>query len=536
MVRLTGVLLAAAVLAIPSSLPAAEDDFAGNWKVVLLGQAQRTYWLIRLDGRGGQWSGVILDRSRRVPDTTVDDVRVSAEGVHFTLTFGDQKVHFEGTLPKGEPKTAFGSVDLDGDLVPARLEATRMRSFDDINKEILSRKARGTEVFEAALDLLGHAAEKKYQPDEIRAWAGKAFEAAAAYGPAWQREIGLRITTALADQEGFGPEATDYARRTEQLLTGNTAAKAQLRILDALAAALRSAGQPREAAALEARVDKLEAPADRDYFRKVPPLKTVPFQGRKEKSDRAVLVELFTGAQCPPCRAADLAFDALETTYKPADVVLLEYHLHVPGPDPLTNPYTQARSEYYEKEVDGTPAILFNGKPGAEGGGSVADASAKYREYRDVIDRLLEKPTNVTIQTKVSRKGQKLDISAEVSGLEATGNTTRLRLALVEEEIRYVGGNGIRFHHRVVRAMPGGPNGFALPDKTAKHSVSIDLADLRKKLGQYLTEGEHKEALARGPKPLALKRLSLVVFVQDDRTKEVLQAAQVEVPAEEAAR
>ena len=51
-----------------------------------------------------------------------------------------------------------------------------------------------------------------------------------------------------------------------------------------------------------------------------------------------VLVELFTGAECPPCVAADLAFDALGKTYKPTDVVLLEYHLHIPGPDALTNP------------------------------------------------------------------------------------------------------------------------------------------------------------------------------------------------------
>ena len=52
---------------------------------------------------------------------------------------------------------------------------------------------------------------------------------------------------------------------------------------------------------------------------------------------RVVVVELFTGAECPPCVSADVAFDALLETYKPNEVVLLEYHLHIPGPDPLTN-------------------------------------------------------------------------------------------------------------------------------------------------------------------------------------------------------
>ena len=53
-------------------------------------------------------------------------------------------------------------------------------------------------------------------------------------------------------------------------------------------------------------------------------------------------MELFTGAQCPPCVAADVAFDVLEKTYKPADLVLIQYHLHIPGPDPLTNAASEA--------------------------------------------------------------------------------------------------------------------------------------------------------------------------------------------------
>ena len=54
--------------------------------------------------------------------------------------------------------------------------------------------------------------------------------------------------------------------------------------------------------------------------------KTKPSWYVVAKNDRAVLVELFTGSQCPPCVAADLAFDTLAKTYKPADAILLEYH------------------------------------------------------------------------------------------------------------------------------------------------------------------------------------------------------------------
>ena len=69
------------------------------------------------------------------------------------------------------------------------------------------------------------------------------------------------------------------------------------------------------------RLDKLETTAYAEYSTGKSALnfKTEKFAGRKGKSTRAVLVELFTGAQCPPCVASDMAFDGLEKTYAPGD-------------------------------------------------------------------------------------------------------------------------------------------------------------------------------------------------------------------------
>ena len=77
------------------------------------------------------------------------------------------------------------------------------------------------------------------------------------------------------------------------------------------------------------------------------PFKPSEFKGRKGESKRVALVELFTGAYCPPCVAADIAFDAAMETYKPQDVILLQYHTHIPAPDRLTNADTEdARDKY----------------------------------------------------------------------------------------------------------------------------------------------------------------------------------------------
>jgi hypothetical protein len=72
-----------------------------------------------------------------------------------------------------------------------------------------------------------------------------------------------------------------------------------------------------------------------------------------------------------------------------------------------------------------------------------------------------------------------------------------------------------------------------MKEKSVKQSVSVDLDDLRKKHNAYLDEaakdlGEfpHKE------RPMDLKKLRVIAFVQNDSTKEVLQAVQVDVVPE----
>src|SRR5262249_7997514 len=154
----------------------------------------------------------------------------------------------------------------------------------------------------------------------------------------------------------------------------------------------------------EARLDKIDIS-----------VKPEKFAGRKTKSDRVVLVELFTGAQCPPCVAADLAFDALTKTYKPDEVILLQYHMHIPGPDPLTNPDNEARFEFYGDAVEGTPAVVMSGSPLESAGGSFEDGSGLYKAYRKTLDQLLERPGKAKVTASATRKGDKIDITAEAT-------------------------------------------------------------------------------------------------------------------------
>src|SRR5262249_12745039 len=250
------------------------------------------------------------------------------------------------------------------------------------------------------------------------------------FGPRWKREVVLNVAELLGEQEGYGTVALQYARQAERGLGPKELPGYQRRVLETLAAALKAAGKADEAKEVEASIAKIET--------KITP---EPFAGRKAKSDRVVLVELFTGAQCPPCVAADMAFDGLGKAFKPSEVILLQYHLHVPGPDPLTNSDTELRARFYGRAIQGTPTIFFNGKPGPEGGGTAYDAAEKFAEYAAIVEEALETPALAKIALSAARKDAKIEIKAEVSDLAMTGEDVRLRLVLVEEEVKYEGGN-----------------------------------------------------------------------------------------------
>ena len=183
--------------------------------------------------------------------------------------------------------------------------------------------------------------------------------------------------------------------------------------------------------------------------------------------------------------------------------MLLQYHLHIPGPDPLTNADTEERQRYYD--VDSTPSVFFNGKSGAKGGGSKDAAGGKYDAFVDLINPLLEKKAKAELKATATQKGNKIEITGSVENLEKPDNKIRLQFVLVEESVKYQGRNKMDAHHYVVRDLPGGAKGFALKEKSAKHTASVDLDDLRKKLTSYLDGYAKERPFPNKDRPLELE-------------------------------
>ena len=108
----------------------------------------------------------------------------------------------------------------------------------------------------------------------------------------------------------------------------------------------------------------------------------------------------------------------------------------------------------------------------------------------------------------------------------------KLRLLVVEEAVQYAGSNGIRFHHHVVRAMPGGAEGIAVKDKVFKHTAKADLAEIRKGLTKYLDDyvaENPNRPFARPDRPMDMKDIRVIALVQNDKTGEIVQAMQIEL-------
>ena len=115
----------------------------------------------------------------------------------------------------------------------------------------------------------------------------------------------------------------------------------------------------------------------------------------------------------------------------------------------------------------------------------------------------------------------------------------KLHIALVEDRVRYVGENGIRFHSMTVRDMatPDGA-GLALDGRgTGRATAKFELREVSARLKNYLTDYQAKESTERDkdkpfkfsaePSAIDPKRLAVVAFIQDDATKSVLQSQMV---------
>lgn len=285
-------------------------------------------------------------------------------------------------------------------------------------------------------------------------------------------------------------------------------------------------GKPEQAQKAGMKLDAIERQLDEDFEKN-----SVPFVVEKKSlpgffPKSPAVVELFTGAQCPPCVAADVAFDALGKSYSHGDLLLLQYHLHIPGPDPLTNSLSEARARYYG--VRSTPSVFLNGQEGPPVGGPKMAGNSRFVALTNVLNGMSRSKAHeaISLQLALDRSAEEHAVSAKFSGV-TEHRKCLLRLFLVEETVRYPGRNGQRLHHQVVRAPVGDPKGIVLGGTDGHLKILLGITKIREETEKYWEQFEKRRPFLDDERPLDLEKLAIVSILQDIESKEIIQAARI---------
>jgi hypothetical protein len=523
---LTGLVLATGLLAAQDTDDKKPDPPpAGTWKVFMPAvrdAAGRPVLLLKLTGKDDKWTGEVLDHALG-GKCSLEKVSVKNKALHFTVKHPALPLVCTVKLPaetKG-PKL-YGEASVRQSTMPIELERSSLTSLDafEQSREALAREQPGFNAINLAMTLISQAEKKKAKPAEVRSWAEKAVKSADLYGPGMQRNILLQVAELLGEQKGLEAVALQYARRAERQLDEKEGPAAQKRVLSVLADVLEQAGKADEAKMIRAKLLKLD-------FR----IKPKTYAGRKFKSNRVVLAELFTGSQTSVTAAPEMAAAALLKTFKPSELALIEYHLHLEQPDPLACKDGVQRPRFYGEVLQTPPALIINGRLAVRSRGGPEDAQEAYDEYLSQIEPQLEEDAKAELRLTATRKGDKVSVTAEASKVDDTADY-RLRVVLVEPTVSYKGANGQPVHHNVARAMLGGVDGTVIKGKTLKKTFTVDLAELRKTLNAYLDKVKESNDFPDKRRPMEMKQLRVIAFVQNEDKGVVLQAAQVDVKSE----
>ncbi len=223
------------------------------------------------------------------------------------------------------------------------------------------------------------------------------------------------------------------------------------------------------------------------------------------QSQRMVLLEHFTQASCPPCATYNpLVKQYFENTTTSATAI--KYQTSWPGTDPMNahNPGdVQARVTYYG--VSGVPDVVIDGNV-AQGNPGTLFAGGQ----SSTMDTRATVASDFDITVSHAFTGAGVDVTAVITATNAVANANlKAHVVIVEKEISFAnppGSNGETEFYNVMKAM--------LPT-----SAGTDLGDVWSNgTTEVLTESWNIANVYN------VSELAAIVFVQDDVTKEIMQA------------
>lgn len=207
--------------------------------------------------------------------------------------------------------------------------------------------------------------------------------------------------------------------------------------------------------------------------------------------DRVVLTELFTATWCPTCPFADAALDSLALQLGEDTLAVLQYHVS----DAYATSETTARAEYYLDPIR-LPNAWFDGTTSVHEVSSVPDA---YSKYRVRINERLALPSPLSIKSTVALDDTSGEVSSRIQVVDAfSDEALRFYAVLYESELD-------EYNYVVRDVLPTEELSISSPGDSVEVLQVFNIDTLWN-----------------------TGNMGVVVFVQSDSTKQVLQSERIE--------
>jgi len=237
---------------------------------------------------------------------------------------------------------------------------------------------------------------------------------------------------------------------------------------------------------------------------------------------RKSLFEVFTSSTCPPCKPGNEVLKGVLDN-NPGQFAVIKYQYNFPGTgDPYYTLETSVRGNYYGG-INSVPRMQIDGQWNSNPNSFTQTIFDQYQSKPAFVEI---KPTQV-----VNAATKSIDITAKVKPLVSLPGNYTLRMAVLERQTtQNVKNNGENEFYWVMKKMVPDPVGLLLNLNNANVEQTFNQSftfagNFRLPASAVNSSGQYIGIdLATEHSVEQFDDLITVVFVQDDATKEVLQA------------
>ncbi|MFV0303912.1 MAG: T9SS type A sorting domain-containing protein [Moheibacter sp.] len=231
--------------------------------------------------------------------------------------------------------------------------------------------------------------------------------------------------------------------------------------------------------------------------------KTISVDVASGMTRKIPLYEKFSSSTCPPCYTFNFNYwNPFYSDYAHTKATFISYQVNWPGAgDPYYTNEIGARRNYYS--ISGAPTLLING--------TTESTDFSIPQLQAKLDNILseDRISFFNIESDHVISGNNITVTANITPY-INGNYTVHVMVIEKETTENTGGNGeTEFHHVMMKALPNasGTNVSFVQDQVETLSFTHDMSST------FVEE---------------ISDLAVVVFIQNNATKEILQSGYTE--------